>query len=100
MSSMEPVTSINDPVAPVTLDLVESTVDTPSTLILETILALSDKEVTEIDQLSETIDPDALDNLFAYDASASGAASVELIIDSYVVTVRDDGLVRFESRSE
>jgi hypothetical protein len=96
MSTMDSRPQFDDAVAPVTIDLVESEATAPSTVILETVLSLSGKEVTEIAPLAETIDPDALDSLFAYDASADGTGSLELAVEEYRVTLRDDGLVRFE----
>lgn len=96
MSSMDQRPQFDAAVAPVTIDLAESATTAPSTVILETVLSLSDKEITEMDPLAETIDPDALDNLFTYDSTADGLGTLELVVDEYTVTLRDDGLVRVE----
>lgn len=97
---MDPITPSVEYGPPVVVDLVEADASSPSTVIIETVMALSDKGVTELDSLAETVDPDALDSLFEYDAGAFGACSVELVIDEFLVTVRDDGLVRFEEYAE
>lgn len=96
MSSLDSRSLRDDAVAPVTIDLEHLDATKPSTVIIETVMSLSDKEVTEIDRLAETVDPDALDSLFSYDAGALGGGSVELVVDEFSVSVRDDGLMRFE----
>lgn len=106
---------------PVTVDLSESAANRPSTVILETVMELTGKDVTELPPLTEGFDPDALDSLFPYtespstdDVAAAGLARVNddaadetaafeavwghvrLTIDDIVVTVSADGVIQFE----
>lgn len=83
----------------VTVDLAEVDADRPSTVIVETILALTEKDVTELDPLAETVDPDALDRLFDYDDVLTDESTVELVVDEFQIRVRADGLIRIERRT-
>lgn len=96
MSTRDPLPQSHSGSAPVTVDLHETGSTEPSTVILETVLSLSGKAVTELGCLGESVDLDALDKLFPYSAAATLGASVEFVVDDYQVTVRDDGLIRFE----
>lgn len=80
----------------VTVDLAAMDAERPSTVILETIMAMSSKDVTEVDPLTDSVDPDALDSLFDYQEAISSESSVEFVIDKFAVTVREDGLIRID----
>lgn len=96
MSTFDPKSLPDDGTESFTVDLSQTEASRPSTVIIETVLSLSRKDVSELDPLTDTVDPDALDNLFSYDSQA-GESAVEFVVDEFSVTVREDGVIRFES---
>lgn len=96
MSTTDAKSRLEAGTSSMTVDVAEADADRPSTVIVEAMLAMSEKEVTELPPLAETVDPDALDSLFDYDDVLTDQSSVELVVDEFVVTVREDGLIRVE----
>lgn len=71
----------------------------PSIVIPEAIATITDVDVLELDPLSETIDPDALDRLFwpRPCGVARGGGSVEFTYHGVRVSIWSYGVIEFQS---
>lgn len=78
---------------------VESTNQPVSVVVVEAIAAATDQSPLEVDPLYDTIDPEALDELFHNVGSQSRARGrIKFVHCGYEVTVEDTGDVTIDER--
>ncbi|WP_458208896.1 HalOD1 output domain-containing protein [Haladaptatus sp. NG-SE-30] len=73
-----------------------------STILINALADWEDIHITELDRLSQSIDLEALDDLFAptHGGTERSAGQVRFQYHDHYVTVTSDGVVRIESQSE
>ncbi|WP_058992568.1 HalOD1 output domain-containing protein [Haloarcula sp. CBA1127] len=63
----------------------------PSVAIVQTVAIAADQEAIELSPLIETLDPDALDQLFSHSSESDSAVSLSFQLGDYRVTVTGTG---------
>ena len=63
----------------------------PSVAVVQTVATAADKEPIELSPLIETLDPDALDELFVHASGPDSAVSLSFQLGEYEVTVTGTG---------
>lgn len=76
----------------------ETSHDSPTELILETVAAFSNTPVEELPPLYETVDPDALEQLFGHDNTQ--ALQVQFQYDGYLITLDSAGTATFNDNRQ
>ncbi|GCF13127.1 hypothetical protein Harman_10620 [Haloarcula mannanilytica] len=67
------------------------TVISPSLAIVQTVAIAADRKAIELPPLIETVDPDALDELFQYPTEPDSNISLSFRLGDYEVTVTEHG---------
>ncbi|KAA9398918.1 hypothetical protein Har1130_11970 [Haloarcula sp. CBA1130] len=63
----------------------------PSVAVIQTVAIAADREAIELAPLIETLDPDALDELFTHSSGPDSAVSLSFQLGQYAVTVTGTG---------
>ncbi|MDT3434361.1 HalOD1 output domain-containing protein [Haloarcula sp. 1CSR25-25] len=63
----------------------------PSVAVVQTVAIAADREAIELSPLIESLDPDALDELFVHAAGLDSDVSLSFRLSDYAVTVTGDG---------
>jgi hypothetical protein len=63
----------------------------PSLAVVQTVAVAADREATDLSPLIETVDPDALDDLFQHPAEPDSNVSLSFRLGEYAVTVTGRG---------
>ncbi|EMA00904.1 hypothetical protein C437_18937 [Haloarcula vallismortis ATCC 29715] len=63
----------------------------PSVAVVQMVATAADREATELSPLIETLDPDALDELFSHSSGPDSAVSLSFQLGRYAVTVTGAG---------
>ncbi|EMA22285.1 MULTISPECIES: HalOD1 output domain-containing protein [Haloarcula] len=63
----------------------------PSVAVVQTVAIAAEQEAIELSPLIETLDPDALDQLFVHSAEPDSAVSLSFQLGEYAVTVTGTG---------
>lgn len=70
----------------------------PSFTLIKALAAIKDTEPVELDPLSESVDPDALDTLIGTAEPQEGPLEVAFTIEGYYVRIQSNGRISFRER--
>ncbi|AUG46502.1 hypothetical protein BVU17_02830 [Haloarcula taiwanensis] len=71
----------------------------PSVAVVQTVAIAADREATELSPLIETLDPDALDQLFVQSSGPDSTVSLSFQLGKYAVTMTGTGDVYVRTES-
>lgn len=97
MNEESPTDDGDGPPSPVTFDRYDwSEVERPSVTVVRAVAAVTNREVFDLPQLREYVDPDALDRILA-DRNDRPGVRVSFRYDGVDVTVNSDGRIEISA---